>query len=954
MFKLFISLLLVLQLADANYFRYGDIRWERIVTADPNQYLVKFQLKLGINDVDNNKVLGQMYDFEGNVFQFGDGTNGSLASEIVSYDAGWFYTNPVVYHNFSGPGPWYAQVESGQYARDSTLMNNDLKKFRLRCRVDLSNNNLFSPVIAEPIVQNWYWNQTDLKLFAWDPQGDTITWRLSTNYEMGDPLDPDSLGQNAQIQEQPYQLSVDATTGVVSWTKARDLPPGKYQLQIMFVDSKGGEVPIDFILINSGTLNDRPVIGGGATPAEYGTLPLENFLVNQPITFSIEACDATDVMRSINSTETPLMLPLSGGVTLFNNGTHNCASQSYIFTPTVVGNTRHCFHAYDVIGSVSQIHCTSFNITGESKVYTLWQAPTKQITGGALEVWFTGYFLSARDRVAWIFAHENCADLPWNAGVQVEGIWDTVPRVSSGPVVNWRRTTANLVAGDPGSVQWCYKMNAQVDYGTNLTWRSVERNPPPFDVIDTGIYRISTLPACPLYDRAFRFVLYGHDLIRFDKVKFLTPSVMPPVNHTPFSDYISSINCEDLTESDGTMIKDFPVLDGLSPGFVVGAERVEFPWKFSRSDVGQYMCYKPYQGAWRMIQYIKPLAESGVSGVSNVKSITEGTVQVTLDGLGLAASDQWAAYPFSGFEDCQGMFGPNANLSNVYASGVSVTNAPAFNISGTTYPGINLVSLCYLHNGVACKIADLDLRDSGYGYTGIPDPLSTTSLYPYVDFEPFEASVNESMIYEFTGYVPYGYILNDPCVTTAAQIAACTTCEGFEVKVAKHGSCTGNAKGGEARLMSKDRRVTFRLQETGLFRFCVKHRIDWEPVARGVAILPQGNLTNADAFFGFSNCAAYMSEFATDSCGCFLGGYPGHFVDVATDHPVDAAVSTSLNFNQGCCASPAANRTQVGIDVKLGVSRPWGYCTHTPVSTPAPYPPFDCEAAKAGTVGNSV
>lgn len=85
-----------------------------------------------------------------------------------------------------------------------------------------------------------------------------------------------------------------------------------------------------------------------------------------------------------------------------------------------------------------------------------------------------------------------------------------------------------------------------------------------------------------------------------------------------------------------------------------------------------------------------------------------------------------------------------------------------------------------------------------------------------------------------------------------------------------------------------------------------------------------------------------------------LSGYSGQFVDVATDHPVDAALSTSLNFNQGCCASPAANRTQVGIDVKLGVSRPWGYCTHTPVSTPAPYPPFDCEVAKAGTVGNSV
>ena len=58
-------------------------------------------------------------------------------------------------------------------------------------------------------------------------------------------------------------------------------------------------------------------------------------------------------------------------------------------------------------------------------------------------------------------------------------------------------------------------------------------------------------------------------------------------------------------------------------------------------------------------------------------------------------------------------FGNNSNLTNVFAPGQNVTDTPFFNISGETYPGINLVSLCYLSNNSACKIADVNLRGMG-------------------------------------------------------------------------------------------------------------------------------------------------------------------------------------------------------------------------------------------------
>jgi hypothetical protein len=943
MYNFLLCLFLLVQTSTAQinegYFRYGHVEWRRVVTSNTSQYIVQFSLKLGSNDIFNNKALGDVYDFAGNVFRFGDGSTASLAAPIVEYNVvsggqPWFYTNPILTHEYSGPGPWYAEVESGQYARDATLEDNDRKKFRLRSRVDLANGNNHSPVITEPISQTFYWNQTDVQLVAYDPDGDTVTFRLSTSFELGDPANATLLGLT-QIQAQPYQLTVGLNNGTISWTKAKDLPPGKYQLQIMYMDGQGGEVPIDFILENTPLYNLRPVIGGGNTPVPSSNPNEENFLVNQPIIFEVQACDPTEAIASIQAIETVNQMGRNGTLTTLNA---TCGVQAFNYTPTSVGLDRHCFYAYDAVGTVSQVYCFFHNITARSYVYTLWQAPTKQMTGWPLEVWFTGHYLSPLDRVHHILDTQNCSDLPDDAGFQVELAYDPIYRIANGPTLNYRRTKhENLVAGQVGYNKWCYKMNAGTAYGTNLSWTTVEMNPPPFEITDTGPYRVTTLVGCPLYDKAFRYIIDGIDLVRFDRVKFLTPSVPPP--------FISTINCKDLTDTDGTMIRDFPVLDGLAPGFVTGAEIVEFPWKHSVSDVGQYFCYKPYLKPWRMIKYIKPLATSGVFGIGGTNQISQGNVNITLNGLGLLPDDKFAAYQYTPNEDCSAMFGNNSNLTNVFAPGQNVTDTPFFNISGETYPGINLVSLCYLSNNSACKIADVNLRDQGYGYKGIPDPLTTTRLYPYVDYEPFQAYVNESMIYEFTGYVPFGYILNDPCHTTEEMEENCETCKGFEVKVAEHGSCTGNAKGGEAKFMGKDRRVIFRLEEVGLFRFCVKHRIDWEPVARGVSIIAVPPLSNQTAFYGYVNCDAYLSEYTPHlTCGCFLGGYPSEYVDVPTSHPVSAALSSSLNFNQGCCSIPSASRIHMGVDVKNGVSRPWGYCQHTPVQVPFPYPPYECAA----------
>ena len=55
--------------------------------------------------------------------------------------------------------------------------------------------------------------------------------------QLGDPANATLLGLT-QIQAQPYQLTVGLNNGTISWTKAKDLPPGKYQLQIMYMDGQ--------------------------------------------------------------------------------------------------------------------------------------------------------------------------------------------------------------------------------------------------------------------------------------------------------------------------------------------------------------------------------------------------------------------------------------------------------------------------------------------------------------------------------------------------------------------------------------------------------------------------------------------------------------------------------------------------------------------------------------------
>lgn len=62
---------------------------------------------------------------------------------------------------------------------------------------------------------------------------------------------------------------------------------------------------------------------------------------------------------------------------------------------------------------------------------------------------------------------------------------------------------------------------------------------------DTGPYRITTLVSCPLYDKAFQYIIDGVNLVRFDRVYFLKPSALPPNN--------STINCEDLDPLAGTV-----------------------------------------------------------------------------------------------------------------------------------------------------------------------------------------------------------------------------------------------------------------------------------------------------------------------------------------------------------------------------------------------------------------
>eukprot|EP01012_Entosiphon_sulcatum_P030468 TRINITY_DN3755_c1_g2_i1.p1 TRINITY_DN3755_c1_g2~~TRINITY_DN3755_c1_g2_i1.p1 ORF type:complete len:938 (-),score=146.23 TRINITY_DN3755_c1_g2_i1:425-3238(-) len=914
--KFWVALVALCTLVNGNYYRFGSMTWQRLNVNDTSGiYTVEFTVVLGINDPSRSYPIGSTYNFEGIVLDFGDGTNSSLASTVIQRDAmnGTIFTNPILQHNYSSPGPWNVSYASGPIARWAKLRLNGLLAFRMVAKIGDLRTDFASPVIRVPYIVRFQPGQTDWALERFDPDGDTVTCRLGTAYELGDPLVRATDGSLSQQSFQPDLLTVNTTTCQLSWT----IPPCVldycyYNAMVFFMDGKGAEVAVDFVLENIDMSVGRPVIGGDAnTPRGPPSAP-EVFLINEQIVFSIFASSpsASTSVIGINCTEpNNIVTPLTTTV----NGTG--LIQQFAVTPLLTGIRDLCFIATTNRLDQSVLYCFRQAIAATPLLFTQWQVPTKQLTKKLVEVWFSGFFLSGLDRVAQIPAAQSCASLLDTDGLQVLQAAIPVNRTSAA-VINYQQTYAVFTTGEVGVGRVCYKLNAGKVY---VPWTEVAGSS-TFDITQTGPYQVTSEVSCPVVNRPFTFIIDGVDLRRFDRIKFFQPSTTAP--------QISSTTCEQLSATDGTMVRDFPAQSGLLSGFVEGAERVYISFVLGPNDGGQYFCYKPLLGSWRLLAIADFPRASGIwKVVSNVELGSQANI--TLQGDGLTVQDTWAAHDLH--DDCSVI----TSGTPVFSASQGANNTPSVLVTRQDAPGINLFSLCYQHQGENCKIQELSFSDQPYNYIAIPDPISTTRLYPWANVQPFFVTVNSSYAFEFTGFTPYAYNNRDPCVG----------CNHPWVKVAAHGTCDGQMSWGAPRELDSMRRARFTFGDVGVFRFCIKHRIDWEPVSRVVEATPPPPTDGG--FDGYPSCRQWLASPAgkmAQGCGCYVSNSmvtTEDWVTLALDTDWDASDSVALNVNQGCCSNENANRTRVSA-MALGSTREWGYCTHRPANlrlpntTPAP------------------
>ena len=313
--------------AQATHFRYGTIKWQTTdPTPDPTPTLMDLEVtaecawrRSFYSPLPNP---GSTVDTGQNLQITGTGVNISTALIIqvsaINPAEDWFVgSHTFQFNNIPRTGLPLKVFWTGN-ARISTLLDGNADDFfNVEARVSLDQTNLFSPVSNLLPIVNVAHGQPAAHFFipAADPQGDTLTWTISSTLRSlltkAAPDGADNVG--------PPTLSINPSTGEVTWDTASELPPAAnqelYAVQFLVTDSKGAEIPVDALLRMVANNSQPPValIDGSPNSATFEVSP------GSPISFVFTGTDPdpTDVVTLASgglptgSTFTPT-LPFSG------------------------------------------------------------------------------------------------------------------------------------------------------------------------------------------------------------------------------------------------------------------------------------------------------------------------------------------------------------------------------------------------------------------------------------------------------------------------------------------------------------------------------------------------------------------------------------------------------------------------------------------------------------------
>jgi len=320
--------------ASASHFRFAHLTWRKRAdlaanTVEFTYYASYRRSSFSGTAADGRPAVGNVVNES--ALQFGDSTSASGNYLVLAIDitADWWFgravvsptdtTTPIL-HTYASAGPFTARTSS--CCRISTLLNSSDANYTISTVVDLTKETN-SPVSNLPPIVNVAPNGVQtFNLAAADADSDLLTFRLA------------GTGSESGLTLHPPGLSVNASTGVVSWDTT-ELTLGLYTTQII-IESRDRtnnllktSVAIDFILnLTNAQLGNAPQFVRPPTPAHDSTITTPP---GQAVTFTLQAQDS-DVGSTV--TLNAVGLPQGSTVQPTLPTTGNPVSSAFAWTPT--------------------------------------------------------------------------------------------------------------------------------------------------------------------------------------------------------------------------------------------------------------------------------------------------------------------------------------------------------------------------------------------------------------------------------------------------------------------------------------------------------------------------------------------------------------------------------------------------------------------------------------------
>ena len=262
--------------SNANHFRYGNIGWEPV---QGKTNTIKFTYKSAWRASYANRSVGQLVSLGG--FYFGGTTNLGTSTALIATVTSVNTLDDLMYCEWTKTVTYTSAGDFNAFYRSccriSTLKNNGSKGFRQGTIVNVGSGNRPPSTNVPPII-NMTTNLKTAKIQipGYDPDGDTIKYRLATSLE--------ASGTSSGFV-QPTNLSI-SNTGVLSFNTTGLAVGSLYNTSIVLAD-KSTIIMVDLII---------RIVGNSSPPKfDYSVTPANSYNIRvtplQNVNFLIRASD---------------------------------------------------------------------------------------------------------------------------------------------------------------------------------------------------------------------------------------------------------------------------------------------------------------------------------------------------------------------------------------------------------------------------------------------------------------------------------------------------------------------------------------------------------------------------------------------------------------------------------------------------------------------------------------